>query len=264
MNRFINNAGIVLAVLLGAAACSQSNATQEVTPAPQEVVQAQPTPEVPQPAKQIPVKTEAIKPVQKALPEPQIKKQLPSKKAYVPSPDEVIEKLKAWDKNLLLLQTRFSQTTSYDGTEINRSHGMLFYNKDKHLLRLDTFDETDHVVQSAVTDKKDLFILDDSGKQVMKLSWQEWQQNQPNQALFDFGNYTALLERHHVQAVRPNYFKLTPKTDETYTLYLTLSPQDYFPQTLTLETDGVVTQADLTEIQKNNPLPAGTFQGVLK
>ena len=50
MNRFINNAGIVLAVLLGAAACSQSNATQEVTPAPQEVVQAQPTQEVPQPA----------------------------------------------------------------------------------------------------------------------------------------------------------------------------------------------------------------------
>lgn len=272
MNRSINNAGIWLAILLGAAACSPSSAPQEAAVASQPTVQTQVTPEPQQPPQQAlqtpekaqPVQTEPVKAAQVAQTPSEIKKQLPALKAYVPSPDEVIEKLKAWDKNLLLLQTRFSQTTSYDGVEINRSHGMLFYNKEKHLLRLDTFDDTDNIVQSAVTDKKDLFILDDTNKQVMKLSWQEWQQNQPNQALFDFGNYTALLARHNVQAVRNNYFKLTPKTGETYTLYLTLSPQDYFPQTLTLETDGVVTKADLTDTQKNKNLPDTTFQGVFK
>lgn len=268
MNRSINNVGLLFVTLLLAVGCSRDNAAPETLQIPTESVQTQPVQEPTQEALQqtekTPVKTEETKPVQKTTVTPEIREQLPSKKAYVPSPDEVIEKLKAWDKNLLFLQTRFSQTTSYDGTEINRSHGMLFYDKDKHMLRLDTFDDSDTIVQSAVTDKKDLFILDDSGKQVMKLSWQEWQQNQPNQALFDFGNYTALLARHNVQAVRPNYFKLTPKTGETYTLYLTLSPQDYFPQTLTLETDGVVTQADLTEIQKNKALPNTIFQGVVK
>lgn len=270
MSRSINNAAIILTVCLCAAGCSQTNATPETTSAPQTaapvITQPQPTPkpQTSQPAVQTPAKTDAAKPVTAAPETAQIKKPVTAQKAYLPSPDEVIEKLKAWDKNLLLLQTRFSQTTSYDGVEINRSHGTLFYDKEKHALRLDTFDDSDHIVQSAVTDKKDLFILDDKGKQVMKLSWQEWQQNQPNQALFDFGNYTALLARHNVQAQRPNHFKLTPKTGETYTLYLTLSPQDYFPQTLTLETDGVVTKADLTDTQKNKNLPDTTFQGVLK
>ncbi|WP_428075656.1 LolA family protein [Candidatus Avelusimicrobium luingense] len=266
MNRSINNVGLIVTVLLCAAGCSQDNPTQEVAQQPQPAVQVQPvqeqTPTESPKSVEPTVQPQPTKTAQETPGVSEIKK--PVSKAYVPSPDEVIEKLKAWDKNLLLLQTRFSQTTSYDGVEINRSHGMLFYNKDKHLLRLDTFDDTDNIVQSAVTDKKDLFILDDTNKQVMKLSWQEWQQNQPNQALFDFGNYTALLARHNVQAVRNNYFKLTPKTGETYTLYLTLSPQDYFPQTLTLETDGVVTKADLTDTQKNKNLPDTTFQGVFK
>jgi len=190
--------------------------------------------------------------------------QKPVAKAYVPSPDEVLERLKAWDKNLLFLQTAFTQVTSYDGVEINRSAGNLFYDKEKHLLRLDTQDTSGTLVQSAITDKKDLFILDDKGKQVMKLSWDEWQQNQPNQALFDFGNYTALLERHHVKAVRPNHFALTPKAGEEYTLYVTLSPQDYFPQTLQLVSGDISTQAVLTRTQKNQPLPKNTFGGMFK
>ncbi len=188
----------------------------------------------------------------------------PKPKAYVPSPDEVIEQLKAWDEKLLFLKTSFTQVTSYDGIEISRSHGTLFYDKDRQLLRLDTLGETDEILQSAVTDKKDLVILDDAGRTVLKGSWNEWQQNQPNQALFDFGNYTALLARHQVRAVRPNYFALTPKTGETYTLYLTLSPQDAFPTSIKLESDGMSTQADLKNIQKNEPLSKTVFGGVFK
>lgn len=188
----------------------------------------------------------------------------PKPKAYVPSPDEVIERLKAWDKNLLFLKTAFTQVTSYDGIEISRSHGTLFYDKDRHLLRLDTLGASDEMVQSAVTDKKDLVILDDAGRTVLKTSWKVWQENQPNQALFDFGNYTALLERHNVKALRPNHFALTPKTGETYTLYLTLSPEDSFPTSLKLESDGMSTQADLTNIQKNTPLSKTVFGGIFK
>lgn len=188
----------------------------------------------------------------------------PKPKAYVPSPDEVIERLKAWDKKLLFLKTSFTQVTSYDGIEISRSHGTLFYDKDRHLLRLDTLGTSNEMLQSAVTDKKDLVILDDAGRTVLKTSWKSWQENQPNQALFDFGNYTALLERHNVKAVRPNHFALTPKTGEMYTLYLTLSPEDSFPTSLKLESDGMSTQADLTNTQKNVPLSKTVFGGVFK
>lgn len=254
MNRSINNWAVGL-TLICLAACATPTRTvaaqvsQEETAVQTVVKTEDPTEKsvatsVEKPTAQVPVK--------------------PQPKAYVPSPDEVIERLKAWDKNLLYLKTSFTQVTSYDGIEISRSHGTLFYDKDRHLLRLDTLGQSNEVLQSAVTDKKDLVILDDARRSVLKTSWKTWQENQPNQALFDFGNYTALLERHRVRAVRPNYFALTPQTGEQYTLYLTLSPEDAFPTSLKLESDGMTTQADLINIQKNTPLQKTVFGGVFK
>ncbi len=185
-------------------------------------------------------------------------------KAYVPSTDETIERLKEWDKNLHFLRTDFTQVTSYDGVEISRSKGRLFYQQDKRLLRLDTQDSDGTLIQSAVTDRKNLFMFDNKHHLITQLSWQEWQQSQPNQALFDFGNYTDLLNRHHIQAVRPHYFALTPKSGNGYTLYLTLSAQDAFPTAIKLVSDGVTTQADLINTQKNKTLPQNIFGEIKK
>ena len=251
MNRSINNVLLCMALLL-AAACVHS---VDVQPEPETAAVVKTPVEnsrKPAPEKQQPAAEQTEQTVK------------PASQPRTDTPEEILEKLKAWDKNLLFLKTSFTQVTSFDGVEINRSKGTLFYDKNKHLLRLDTFDNDGKVVQSAVTDKKDLLILDDKGRQVMKADWQAWQQNQPNQALFDFGNYTALLSRHRVQTVRPNYLALTPKEGGKYTLYLTLSPQDAFPTVLKLVSGDVTTQADLTNIQKNQVLPANTFGGLFK
>ena len=255
MNRFTNNLAAGLAALLLVTACSGTLQTAQPS------VQNSSTQTVEQPVVTVQnlAQPTAEKPAQTLSEKPKV-----SAKAQVSSSAQVIERLKAWDKNLLFLQTSFTQITSYDGVEISRSHGTLFYDKNKHLLRLDTLGAAGEVMQSAVTDKKELVILDDAGRTVLKGSWKEWQQNQPNQALFDFGNYTALLERHHVKAVRPNQFALTPKTGESYTLYLTLSPEDAFPTSLKLEADGMSTQADLINTQKNKPLSQTVFGGVFK
>ncbi len=243
MNRSINNT-LVCAAFLFASACAHSVPPQAApvtqTTAPATAVEQTPV-QQPQPA------TPEVKPAQ-----------------TVTTATDVTQKLKAWDKNLRFLKTSFTQVTLFDGVEINRSKGTLFYDKDNHLLRLDTVDADGKVIQSAVTDKKDLLILDDKGRQVMKTRWQDWQQNQPNQALFDFGNYTALLARHNVKTVRPNYLALTPKEGEKYTLYLTLSPQDAFPTALKLVSGDMTTQADLTNLQKNQALPTNTFGGFFK
>ena len=255
MNRSTNNLVTGLAALLLVTACS--GALQTAQPP----VQNSSTQTVEQPVitGQNPTQQPTGKPAGSSSEKPKV-----PVKVRVPSPAEVIERLKAWDKNLLFLQTSFTQITSYDGVEISRSHGTLFYDKNNHLLRLDTLGAAGEVMQSAVTDKKELVILDDAGRTVLKGSWKEWQQNQPNQALFDFGNYTALLERHQVRAVRPNQFALTPKTGEPYTLYLTVSPEDAFPTSLKLEADGMSTQADLINTQKNKPLSQTVFGGVFK
>lgn len=175
-------------------------------------------------------------------------------------PNETLMQVKAWDKKLQFLKTHFEQTAQYDGVPVSKSQGVLYYDKDKNLLRLDTTDENGKIEQSAITDKKQILILDGQGHEITTLSWAEWQQGQPNQALFDFGNYTALLTRHNAVLKEPYLLELTPKEGEKYTLYLTLSKDDYFPQKIKIVSDLMETEAVLTQTQKNQPLAFDTFR----
>ena len=136
------------------------------------------------------------------------------------------------------------------------------------MLRLDTLNNEGLLEQTALTDKKNILIFDDSGRQVTQLSWKEWQQGQPNQALFDFGNYTALLNRHEASLQQAEngspILVLTPKEGEKYTLYLTLSKQDYFPTSIKIVSDLMVTQSDLSNTDKSTPLDTSVFGGILQ
>ncbi|MBP5429445.1 MAG: hypothetical protein J6Y25_00945 [Elusimicrobiaceae bacterium] len=175
-------------------------------------------------------------------------------------PNEVIIQVKNWDKKLEFLKTDFTQTSEYDGVPISKSQGILYYDKAKNLLRLDTTNGDGKIEQTAITDKKQILILDGQGHEITTLSWTEWQQGQPNQALFDFGNYTALLAKHNVALEEKNVLKLTPKEGEEYTLYLTLSEKDYFPTNIKIVSDLMVTEAQLLNAQKNESLPFDTFR----
>lgn len=235
------------------AACSDSdNSSKQEPAAPQQAPAAAPQ-QAPQPS---------------AQPEP-----TPAPAAAQPAPQplsaqELAERLKQWDKQLNTLETDFFQTTSYDGVEVSRSRGKLFYDKPQNRLRLDTLGPHDFVEQSAITDKKDIAIFDENNRHVTTLSWADWQQGQPNQALFDFGNYTALVDRHTAsvesQDGQTAVLVLTPKEGEEYVLYLTLSQKDFFPQAITIRSDLMVTRADLQNTRKNTPLPANVFGGFNK
>lgn len=232
-------------------ACSSKDPTPSVLPEEslpvQEVAYTQPMQAKPQEPAVQPQPAAAVAPA-------------PIKRPAALSASEVASRLQAWDKKLQFLKTRFAQTTQYDGVVISKSQGVLFYDQAKHSLRLDTTDDEGKTEQSALTDKSQILILDGQGHEITTLSWQEWQQNQPNQALFDFGNYAALLARHHVELKEPYLLKLTPKEGEKYTLYLTLSQADYFPTRIQINSGLTQTQADLTDIEKNQPLPFDTFR----
>ena len=246
MKAFINNLLVMIVVASFVTACTkkEETATQaDVTlPAVEETVQ-------------VPESSTGTPTVVKA------ESSTSSKTLY---PGEVVNQLKKWDQQLSTLRTSFIQTTSYDGVQISRSQGTLYYDKKNPLLRLDTTGADGTVEQSAVTDKRQIIILDESAQPVTTLSWEEWQKGQPNQALFDFGNYTALLARHNVKLPQPHLLVLTPKEGEPYTLSLTLSTHDYFPTSIKIESDLMTTQADLTNTQKNTTLAESTFGGFFK
>ena len=172
----------------------------------------------------------------------------------------------AWDANLHTLDTHFTQTTQYDGVLISQSQGQILYNSTGPLLRLNTL-ENNIITQSALTDKKKIYILDEKGKEISTVDWSDWLSGQPNQALFDFGNYTALLKRHDVslfdQTAQTAVLKLTPKNkSEGYILYVTLSAKNCFPQEITIESDLMKTIASLQDPKINTTLPTEAFKGI--
>jgi len=240
MRRYTNNISLLLLVGILAGGCSDA---PEQTAAPQEQVQLPAAEPTPTPVAALPAETAT---------------------AATHSEQDLITQFKQWDQKLRSLKTAFTQTTEYDGVLVSRSRGTLFYDKAHSLLRLDTLGDEEQVEQSAITNKQEIIILDESGKQVTTLSWTDWQQNQPNQALFDFGNYTALLNRHQVKQIKPNQLALTPKEGEMYTLYVTLSQKDVFPTEIAIESDLLVTKAVLTKTQKNIPLDEAVFGGFFK
>lgn len=209
-----------------------------------------------------------------AVPQPSVRAtqtplaQQPDASAKAATAQEAIKGLREWDKKLASLESSFLQTTSYDGVLISRSKGKLYYSQSPRLLRLDTLGENDAVQQTVVTDQKIIALLDEKGKEITTLSWKDWQESQPNKALFDFGNYTALLARHQAELFEETdeyaVLRLTPKTGEEYRLFLSLSKKDWFPKVIAIESDLMRTEAELDGAVKNQKLSAALFKGVTK
>ncbi len=190
-----------------------------------------------------------------------------AKPAQEPSTD-YIACFSAWDKNMQTLQTRFTQTTEYDGVLISRSEGRIAYAQQGPKLRLDNLAE-ETITQTALTDKKTIFILDEKGKEISTLSWNDWLSGQPNQVLFDFGNYTALLVRHNSEVFARKaglvILQLTPKDKEqNYILYVAVGEKDCFPQYITIQSDLMKTTAQLSDKQLNATLNQNLFKGLKK
>lgn len=194
-------------------------------------------------------------------------KQAASASAKQAPEKDPIQELRAWDSQLNTLETGFEQTSSYDGVVISRSHGKLYYQKNGNLLRLDTLDDEGNTDQTAVTNKKILKILDAKGKLITSGPWADWVNGQPNKALFDFGNYTALLDAHQVSVFSSSKERiillLTPKQGGDYKLYLLLDPVQYFPQTIIIEAELMQTKADLKNTVKNKNISKNLFKEVV-
>ncbi|MBR5609651.1 MAG: outer membrane lipoprotein carrier protein LolA [Elusimicrobiaceae bacterium] len=171
-----------------------------------------------------------------------------------------------WDSHLKTLQTHFLQTTEYDGLLISQSEGELSYKQSGSLLRLDNL-EGKNITQSALTDKKTILMLDEKGKTISSLSWNEWSAGQPNKALFDFGNYKALIAKHNTVVLEYKQdtvlLKLTPKAKaENYTLYVSIQEKDCFPMKIRILSDLMQTTAVLSNTQINMPLQENLFKGI--
>ena len=176
--------------------------------------------------------------------------------------EKVLASFIAWDTKLKTLAMFYDQETSFEGIPISSSSGRI-YKKD-NLIRLDVFGADGKVAQSAITDKQIIRIIDDKGKPVTTLTWKEWQDSQPNKALFDFGNYAALFESHKVVdfAKLDDGWRvvLVPAHGDTYRLEFLLDAKDFFPREISISSEGVTTKTGLRTILKNKELSGNLFK----
>lgn len=174
----------------------------------------------------------------------------------------------SWDKNMHTLQTDFVQTTEYDGILISRSEGRITYSQNGPKLRLDNV-EKGKITQTALTDKKNIWIVDEKGLPVTEVKWKDWLAGQPNQALFDFGNYTALMARHNASVLEKKdgqvILRLEPKDPgQSYTLYVAVAESNCFPTYIAIESDLMKTTAELKNKKLNAALKDDVFKGMKK
>lgn len=262
MKAFINRIFILLLATSFWTGCSKDNSATSEQPLEVETVEEiTPNKPLPPAEKVIPAQAPVVQ-VSARNTEQKIASVASSQQTLYPG--EVMTYLKQWDKKLKTLRTRFTQTSSYDGVEISRAQGTLFYDQKIPLIRVDSISAQGRLEQTLITDKNKMMLLDESAHQVAAYTWEEWKKGQTNEILFDVGNFTDLLAKHNVELTQPNVLKLTPKKGEQYTLTLTLSPRDYFPVSFQIDSELMTTQTELIQTEKNAVLAESTFGGFFK
>ncbi|MCL2888144.1 MAG: outer-membrane lipoprotein carrier protein LolA [Elusimicrobia bacterium] len=178
--------------------------------------------------------------------------------------DKAVAGLKAWDKKLTSLKTGFEQSTTYDGTDVSKSTGALYFSK-PNKLRLENLNAAGKTTQITLTDKKKIKVFDADMKPVKTYNWKDWFDSQPNKAFFDFGNYSALFENNEITNFEDNQdgtvtLTLEP-TARDQKIFITLSTKDYFPTVVALAVDEMLTTTVLKDTEINGKLP-DVFKGL--
>ncbi|MDR0292025.1 MAG: outer membrane lipoprotein carrier protein LolA [Elusimicrobium sp.] len=178
--------------------------------------------------------------------------------------EKAVAGLKAWDKKLVSLKTGFEQSSSYEGTEISKSSGVLYFSK-PNKIRLESLNAAGKATQITLTDKKKIKVFDAAMKPVKTYDWKDWFESQPNKAFFDFGNYSALLENNDITNFQDNKdgtvtLTLEPEARDQK-IFITLSTKNYFPVEISLAVDGLLTVTALTDAEINGALP-DVFKGL--
>lgn len=253
-------------------ACSASAQVNEWKPAEAKELSAWPSANAPQPENVVRApKVEEIKAVSAPAPAETKVGAVTVPAAAQPAPPKIKEafigeepavaSLKAWDAKLKTLQTNFKQVTYYDdGTgepmEVNSSSGVLYYLKPNNL-KLEMLNKAGAIEQTVVTDKKNIY----STASDVPLKFDAWVAGQPLSALFDFGNYSALIAKYHVKNVdadgKNTKITLEPPARD-HTLHI-ITGADYFPTQIILEMEDVKTTADLSQTQKNIEIKKDIF-----
>ena len=178
--------------------------------------------------------------------------------------DNVIKKLREWDKNLESLTCGFSQEITFGEAGItNKITGKIHYLR-PNKLRIEHISPQKQIVY---TDKKTIWIYKPQDKQAVKTLWDGWikQQSAAFSGITDFGSYALIIDKHDITVSESKTaglidVRFAPRQNpKLYTLTLSLSRRDFFPVSIKLSVGKTDAVTKLENIEKNGKIPEELF-----
>lgn len=174
---------------------------------------------------------------------------------------QVIDELEKWDEKLNTLKSDFKQEVFFKEANIRQKvEGEIIYKK-PNLLRIE---HTSPSKQIIITDKVDIQVYKPEENQIYKMSWDYWKKTQNFSSLFDFGNYSELINKNEIKIEQSsNTIKVQFTNKEKPSLYeftLFLSPKDFFPYQASLKVEDTYIFTELFNTEINGKIEDKTFQ----
>jgi len=156
--------------------------------------------------------------------------------------EAVLTQFKKYDRELLSVKTRFSQSLQMTGAPIRQSvEGTIVFAK-PYRFRIEHLKPAR---QSVVSDGKDVWVHRHDRNQVVQAKLDDWRNADPTiDHLLRFGRYAQLLKTYAVEldtSTTETTLILTPKKESEgeFTLRLTLAPRTLFPRMADMTVGGV-------------------------
>lgn len=171
----------------------------------------------------------------------------------------ILDSLIEYDEFIDTLTIKFTQVNYFDDTKLSTNKGILYFDKKRDLIRVDSLDVFDELEQYAIANGKTIKIYDKKNKLITQTDWKTWYENQPNKFLFDFGNYGDILVYYKLTEHTDYHLEFVDLADKNQKVEFDLTKK-YFPKVIRVMGDDITNVIFLTKTEINESINKGVFK----
>ncbi|MBT3393382.1 MAG: hypothetical protein HN833_04235 [Elusimicrobiaceae bacterium] len=171
----------------------------------------------------------------------------------------VMDSLLTYDEYIDTLEIEFTQKNYFDDTKLSENKGKLYMDKQRNLIRLDSYNLFDEIDQYVITNGKVIKVYDKENKLITKTKWKDWYEAQTNKFLFDFGSYEKVIEDFNLVEHSDYELKFVNKVYKDQKVEFELTKK-YFPKEIKVINEDITNIIILTDTKLNETIEKEVFK----
>lgn len=171
----------------------------------------------------------------------------------------VMDSLLTYDEYIDTLEIEFTQKNYFDDTKLSENKGKLYMDKQRNLIRLDSYNLFDEIDQYVITNGKVIKVYDKENKLITKTKWKDWYEAQTNKFLFDFGSYEKVIEDFNLVEHSDYELKFVNKVYKDQKVEFELTKK-YFPREIKVMNEDITNIIILTDTKLNETIEKEVFK----